>query len=340
MAIFKAYNPNTGAYAAISGYLHLCQSKIKISSLQSSSSQIVTLKNGSAVIFKREFYPMNGEIDIDIYNDIVDLLKLYPNLSEDTGQTSSYISLSLECAYSTINFNMHLSEVKNSSDDDKLTDLETVSIPRDTVLKLAVYNAAMQEQEQSYTVPLYVLTNRRKTLIETHEFYNFEDQLHLFLNLDVKSLPVAEGDSFRLVWGTSDDTQQTPAPSPTYRVVPGRCEQYLFLNKYGVWDQIAMYGSLTYQPEHTIKTASSSSSRFRLQAQMEPCYLQNTGYLSRHTMRILSELMCSRQIFHLLNGTWQEIIVDEPEMAINSFDTVHSGSFKFRYADKTIYNNI
>ena len=47
----------------------------------------------------------------------------------------------------------------------------------------------------------------------------------------------------------------------------------------------------------------------------------------------MKELIRSRQIFHLKDGTFRKIVILESDISMSSADSIHSFSFQYRYAD-------
>lgn len=121
--------------------------------------------------------------------------------------------------------------------------------------------------------------------------------------------------------------------SPVYHVEPGEYEQYLFYNRYGSWDNVAMRGRRTICPEMEFTTALQSGSWVKGDSEVIKKYTQDSGYMSKKTIAALMLLMESPAIYHKRHGTWKKIVVDECTPTLNSDDTLHSLSFTYRYSE-------
>ena len=121
--------------------------------------------------------------------------------------------------------------------------------------------------------------------------------------------------------------------SPVYHVEPGEYEQYLFYNRHGSWDNVAMRGRRTICPEMDFSTARQSGLWVKGDSEVIKKYTQDSGYMSKKTIAALMLLMESPCIYHRRYGTWQKIVIDECTPSLNSDDTLHSLSFTYRYSE-------
>ena len=121
--------------------------------------------------------------------------------------------------------------------------------------------------------------------------------------------------------------------SPIYHVCDGDFEQYLFANKHGGFDNIPMNGLREYAPEHSFETSLSSDNSRVLSSHssIDRVYRQNSGYLSRDCIDVLSELFLSNQIYHWVDGDWKRIAVTRCDIVLRSSDHLHSVTFNYKY---------
>ncbi len=121
--------------------------------------------------------------------------------------------------------------------------------------------------------------------------------------------------------------------STRYQICQGSFEQYLFANRYGGFDNIAMDGALEFAPETSHEAGLYDGVRERISAETRHVYLQNSGYVTTKVIEAMSELICSPQIYHYVNGVFRRIIITESSVSVNSEGHLHSFSFKYTYAD-------
>ena len=122
--------------------------------------------------------------------------------------------------------------------------------------------------------------------------------------------------------------------SPVFHIVPGEYEQYLFYNRFGGWDNIAMKGRRSVVPDMEFTSEIRSGSMRKSKHKVERKYTQDSGYLTKKTIAALLLLMESPSIYHKTpSGAWRPIVIEECSPTINSDDTIHSLSFTYRYSE-------
>lgn len=345
MATFKFFHPEYGYQAIGDGTLiALERTKIQVTGLTQNSAHTITLKVGNTTIFTRTFYPLNTVIELDIHDDIAQQLSI-TNMNGDFGQQPfSWARCVITCTSgrtvtATKSFAAYLAENGQEGYDSPLTDIDYLNITRDTVLRLSVPNIAGHYQEDdTMDIDLYVKNHRGVNFVKTFSFLvPAESEGLLYGLVPVSELPVRDGEPFQILYGNYQGF--TPAPSAIFRVVPGKAEQFAFLNRHGAVDVVPMFGELSLATDFAFKTGNSESIRFRIDAQADKAYSQNTGNITRKAMDTMAGLLTSRQAWHCIGGVWHEIIIEEADTIISSSDTLHSCTFKFRYADKKISNN-
>lgn len=145
----------------------------------------------------------------------------------------------------------------------------------------------------------------------------------------IKSLNLLPGEKFRVVIVRDGN----PVCSPYYSVTSRDMEQYLFYNRLGGWDNIAMSGRLSIIPEYEFGRGSKDGKSVQTSAAVTRKYKQNSGGLTRQSASALAQLLESPAIYHLVNGTWQKIVIDAADITIESDAHIHSISFNYVYSD-------
>ena len=125
-----------------------------------------------------------------------------------------------------------------------------------------------------------------------------------------------------------------PIESPILEFSDGDFEQYLFRNRFGGFDNVPMSGSRKLVPEYSFGTGVINGSVIGTSMTGKRFFSQDTGYLRRQTMEILSELILSEDVYHLDNGVFRRIVITESTLNLSSSDTIHSASFTYRYSDE------
>lgn len=121
--------------------------------------------------------------------------------------------------------------------------------------------------------------------------------------------------------------------SPEYAVRPGDFEQYLFLNRLGGFDNIAMSGSLSLQTETDHEVGEYEGREVQGESTVKRIWQQNSGYVSAKCVEAFSSLVCSGQIYHLEDGRWKRIVVTESDVQYDRSEDLHSFSFKYMHSE-------
>lgn len=147
----------------------------------------------------------------------------------------------------------------------------------------------------------------------------------------INSLNLLPGEKFRVVIVRDGDAVY----SPYYSVTSLDMEQYLFYNRLGGWDNIAMSGRRSIIPEYEFGRGRKDGKSVQTSAAVTRKYKQNSGGLTRQSASALAQLLESPAIYHLVNGDWQKIVIDAAEITIESDAHIHSISFNYIYSDDT-----
>ena len=138
-------------------------------------------------------------------------------------------------------------------------------------------------------------------------------------------------DTFRVRIASSFSPSLT---SPVYHVVPQAMEQYLFYNRLGGWDNIAMSGRRTVSPEMEFSSHLESGRRVQTGCKMTRQYVQNSGWMTFASAQALATLLSSPAVYHLVGDAWRQIVVTACEVSLEGDASQHSVSFTYRYSEE------
>lgn len=175
-----------------------------------------------------------------------------------------------------------------------MTDVDSMSVPANYKVPVTLYNDSDNLAEEDIDNDVYLVHVRShiKAVAMSNITLNPEVGCIATGHFDIASLPVSKGVPFYLSFKPAYHLQhQAPRPTvatPFLTVVEGQFEQYLFLNKYGAWDNIAMSGDFKFVPEYDIENALHNGGHVKGHVVMDEIYEQNSGYLSRKTVKALS----------------------------------------------------
>lgn len=161
--------------------------------------------------------------------------------------------------------------------------------------------------------------------------YNINEEGVISFLTPIKSLNLLPGEKFRVVIIRDGDLVY----SPYYSVTSRDLRQYLFYNRLGGWDNIAMSGRLSSVPEYEFGRGRKDGKSVQTSAAVTRKYKQNSGGLTRQASAALAQLLESPAIYHLVNGEWQKIVIDAADITIESDAHIHSISFNYVYSDDT-----
>lgn len=233
---------------------------------------------------------------------------------------------------------------------ERCTDIDFLRIPEDYLLPLSLYLPAPEQAHCNLSH--FLESGQRRTLLaeETKPFkatqnYTPGNALIFSRDIPIKAVPARIGEQFRIVQVADGVTPQTilsegtplhrEIATPMMKICPGEFHQYIFLNRYGHYDNIPMSGAKTYSPEYDIENAEKAYSIDKVRSTMRESYTQNTGPQTRATLEALAELLLSPEIFHYVPGkSIRRIVVENPTLTVNSQNSINTATFSWRYAGK------
>ena len=261
--------------------------------------------------------------------------RLYVRITDTSGDNSDYY-------FTVFGF--------ESATADRVTDIDFLRIPRNYLLPMSIY---LTSEEQKYvSLQMFLESGQRRLLLTSHVTpfadgadYTHGDSFLFSRDYPIAAVPARDGEQFRILWVADGHRSQTnhqeeadfhrEAATPFLKKCPGEFHQYIFLNKYGHYDNIPMSGAKTYTPEYDIENAARSYSIDKVKSTKREVYTQNTGPQTRATLEALAELLLSPEIFHYIPGkSIRRIVVENPSLTINSKNSINSATFTWRYAGK------
>ena len=277
------------------------------------------------LIFEGGLWPdFNGSLVIDLVPEIKNAYTpVLPGAAAALQQNYIYLKFRDEdddpgvYHYGTVNL-FSIDALERMSDADELVVPENFFLPVSYVQTDAI-NAA------------FIAT--RNGMIDIAELCpvgNNEEGVLSFLR-PIKSHNLLPGEKFRVVIVRDGD----PVCSPYYSVTSRDMEQYLFYNRLGGWDNIAMSGRLSIVPEYEFGRGSKDGKSVQTSAAVTRKYKQNSGGLTMQSASALAQLLESPAIYHLVNGAWQKIVIDAADITIETDAHIHSISFNYVYSDDT-----
>lgn len=268
-------------------------------------------------------------------------------------ETSARITLSIHATegLTETTYNLTVNAFESAAAE-KMSDIDSMSIPPDYLMPISLH---LPVNMQDQTVSCFLIDNKRKLLCNSgvipskdNQDEPYESAVLFAKDIPAQSIPFRTGVPFSLlfstryphhylrrgssvvtVWATQD------VSTPVFKVVPGRYQQYLFLNKYGHYDNIAMSGALTFTPEYDIENANRTYTVERVRSTKNNLWTQATGPLSKATMEVLSELLLSPIIYRYVPGeSLKRIVIESPTLSISSHKSINTATFSWRYVEK------
>ena len=283
------------------------------------------------VLLDEIYWPdFSGKVEIDIKDIVANELYLeVPPLNELVEQASIFkvfhydIGEGEDFGSFTVNgYSKHAAT--------RVSDINELRIPKDYVLPVT-----MTRFYPRLVFSLHDAVYRTDmTLVESEEPPSGVGAGTVLIDLGTVPLPHKNTVKMEYVVVGWDKGIEQILSAPVFEICEGHFEQYLFANRYGGFDNIAMDGVLEFIPEMSFETGLYNGTNEQTQSDAEYIYSQNSGHLSRKTIEVMSELLCSSQIYHLdKDRNFRRIVILDSNLASRSDAYLHSFTFKFKYAD-------
>lgn len=131
------------------------------------------------------------------------------------------------------------------------------------------------------------------------------------------------------------DTNGVVSHSPLLIPTKGEFEQFLFEKEGGGFENIPMSGELRYNPQFEFENGTFEDGQHQATSEMSNIYIQNSGYFDKQTAMAVANLLKSPNIYHLKDGKWKRILLEESSISLSSMDSLHSFTFNFIYSDQS-----
>lgn len=279
-----------------------------------------------SLIFEGELWPdFSGNLVIDLVPEIKDAyIPVLPGASAVFQQNFIRLKFRAEDDDPDV---YHYGTICLFSKDvqERMSDADELVVPDDYLLPISF--TKRNSFEQAYIATRQGMINIKPLLIPSPG-----DTLGVAsLIRPIKSLNILPGEKFRIVIFCGGH----PVFSPYYNVSSQEMEQYLFYNRLGGWDNIAMSGRRTIAPTYEFGVGLKGGNRVQTSATVSKKYKQNSGGLTKQSASALAQLLESPAIYHLVDGLWQQIVIDTAELSIESDASIHSISFNYVYSEDT-----
>lgn len=286
----------------------------------------IHLSSDDGQILDESYWPgFDGTVSIDLVEIVSPMFRLsIPKTDEDTLQSEIakvfHINLNQGEIVGSFTINGFSKDAKT-----RISDIDSLRIPSDYRLPLTLHNFTSRTGIgiQPSDSELFYING-----LETSA--SGVGAVSRMVEID-KIAELSGQKSFHIVL----ECYSQPIYSPIFEICNGDFEQYLFMNRYGGFDNIPMDGQREFQPDMSFESGLFGNTNQQVEASAEYVYSQNSGFVSRTILELAGELLCSPQIYHLdkKSGEFRPIIITESTLASKSKDSLHSFSFKYKYAD-------
>ena len=218
---------------------------------------------------------------------------------------------------------------------------DEIRVPGNFLLPFAAFDPSHGESSTSFFQIDFISATKKETII-TKAIAGPQDANIVSCLLELSGLPYTPGEPFYLERLWSVGALRFVARSPIYIPTQEDMEQYAFLNRAGIYENIPMSGVLRDIPEFDIEVLQHSSGFEKVSGHSADLHEQNSGPVTYQTAKALSAHMLSNMAYHFdkAMGIWRRIIIDSPSVAIARRSGVYDVVFSWRYADNDELDNI
>lgn len=275
-------------------------------------------------LFSGALWPdFSGRLEIDLKPLVKDLF--VPSLPSSAARIQrNYASLKMK---SEDDDQYTYAEVNLFSEDSltRMSDADELEVPKDYVLPISYAD------DDTFSYAVIETRSGEIDIMDRIDEGSGDNLGRIAMILDIGSLHLGGDDTFRV------RISSAIAPdlrSPVYHITSKRMEQYLFYNRLGGWDNIAMGGRRTFAPEMEFSSHLESGRRMPTRCKATLQYVQNSGWMTMESATALSRLLASPAIYHLSGGVWRRIVITAGDVTIESDASQHSLSFTYRYSEE------
>lgn len=218
---------------------------------------------------------------------------------------------------------------------------DEIRIPGNFMLPFAAFDPSHGEDSASIFQIDFISATKKETIL-SKAIDGPQDANIVSCLLELSGLPYTPGEPFYLERLWSAGGQRFVVHSPIYIPTLEDMEQYAFLNRAGIYENIPMSGALRDIPEFDIEVLQHSSGFEKVSGSSADLHEQNSGPVTYQSAKALSAHMLSNMAYHFDRdrGIWRRIIIDSPSVDIARRSGVYDVVFSWRYADNDDLDNI
>lgn len=277
-------------------------------------------------LFVGKLWPdFSGTLLIDLKPLIKDLF--VPSVpSEVPANQTNYVSLKMRSDDDAADKYVY-ADVNLFSEDSlsRMSDADELTVPEDYILPIAY-------PDDDAIMSAFIETRSGKIDIKDSIVFGSGDCTGQYAMLKpISALHLAGDDTFRVLISTDNAPDLR---SPVYHITSRPMEQYLFYNRLGGWDNIAMGGRRTVTPEMDFSNHLENGLRKQTQCKVTRKYVQNSGWMTLASAEALVGLLSSPAVYHLVGGIWRQIVVVSTDIVIEDDASQHSLSFTYSYSEE------
>jgi len=218
---------------------------------------------------------------------------------------------------------------------------DEVRVPGNFLLPFSAFDPFHDANHTSF-FQIDFISASKKEIALTKSIAGPQDANIVSCLLKLSDLPYTPGEPFYLERRWSDANGSYVVRSPILIPTLEDMEQYAFLNRVGLYENIPMSGTLRDIPEFNIEVLQHSSGFEKVSGSSADLHEQNSGPVTYKTAKALAAYMLSNMAYHFdqAKGIWRRIIIDSPSVDIARHSGVYNVVFSWRYADNDDLDNI
>lgn len=211
-----------------------------------------------------------------------------------------------------------------------ISDMDYMAVPDDARLMVNFHSTGYYEKA---VVSMETADGKSQDIYTIQETGGLDSGGIYSLCFNVSDLPV-DRQPFRIavaIYGGTGIVQKMY--SCIYECVAGDFQQYIFSGRLGGYVSFPMSGSLEMKTENEYENADYGQNIDKVHSTHSVLMSQYSGGLTKKAAAVLADLLASNCAYHLVNGEWRRIVIEEAETTIVGEDSLQFCSFKFRYVE-------
>lgn len=302
-------------------YLEDARSLAVTGSLSSPKRIILSETDGASILDELHYANFDGQIVLDI----ADILAAYtaPCLPGEGWEDSEDICLPMTFTIGDTSYPFHFLALSADSQL-QMTDIDMIHIPYGMSIPVSVFS------HQDSECQIFLETSAGRVLVDEYLFP--EDFTGISCRRLAPSLLPADYVPFRLVCKVTGTTT-TERTSPLYVPTSEDFQLYLFRNRFGALEIFPMRGALEFAPAFKFESGKNGRSYKGLTAERDDLLRQYSGNLTCGASRALASFLKDGYAYHLVDGEWRRIVIEEASIVTKTSEAAHRQSFSFRYQD-------